>query len=328
MPEISRMAIDPACSHALEASSDLALELCCVAARHGVDTIFSICPPAAVRLNRRNAAALGVGFAQYPKIATIYGRDMWLCAFTGILRVGLCSSFAASFCLASFAWGMVWHFRRVAKPTPPEMALIAATALHLSRTANSGASAGTARAAEHRICAVSGQRVSILVGSRPDARKACGMRAALHFARDRYRRSYRWIRHPFYTAYNLTWIAGFVASGWWPAAVSAIVMAVLYDRSAREEERGFLLGPRRRNTAYTCARPDVIFRQSLLKPNEPHAIDQAFEACIRVQMTEKRISVEPDGERIAVLRGSSSRRTASSGSPAPSQQAASWLGGT
>jgi protein-S-isoprenylcysteine O-methyltransferase Ste14 len=51
---------------------------------------------------------------------------------------------------------------------------------------------------------------------------------------------YRVLRHPFYTAYNLTWLAGFAATGWWPIAITAFVMAVLYERSAREEERGFL----------------------------------------------------------------------------------------
>jgi protein-S-isoprenylcysteine O-methyltransferase Ste14 len=50
---------------------------------------------------------------------------------------------------------------------------------------------------------------------------------------------YRYIRHPFYAAYNLTWLAGFAATGWWPLAVSAAVMAAVYERAAREEERGF-----------------------------------------------------------------------------------------
>ena len=54
---------------------------------------------------------------------------------------------------------------------------------------------------------------------------------------------YRYIRHPFYMSYNLTWIAGFAATGWWPLAISAIVMAALYDRFAREEELGFATNP-------------------------------------------------------------------------------------
>ena len=53
---------------------------------------------------------------------------------------------------------------------------------------------------------------------------------------------YRWIRHPFYASYNLTWMAGFAATGWWPPAIPVIVMAALYERFAREEELGFSTG--------------------------------------------------------------------------------------
>ena len=51
---------------------------------------------------------------------------------------------------------------------------------------------------------------------------------------------YKLIRHPFYTAYMLTWIAGFVATGWWPLALTAIFMASLYRRAACQEERCFM----------------------------------------------------------------------------------------
>ena len=54
---------------------------------------------------------------------------------------------------------------------------------------------------------------------------------------------YRWIRHPFYAVYNLTWLAGLVAWGWWPLALSAAVMGYLYERFARDEETGFLKSP-------------------------------------------------------------------------------------
>jgi len=53
---------------------------------------------------------------------------------------------------------------------------------------------------------------------------------------------YRWIRHPFYTSYNLTWMAALAATGWWPLAIPVIVMAALYERFAREEELGFSTG--------------------------------------------------------------------------------------
>lgn len=54
---------------------------------------------------------------------------------------------------------------------------------------------------------------------------------------------FRIVRHPFYASYNLAWIAGFVATLWWPAAVAAFVMAIIYERFARAEERGLLNGP-------------------------------------------------------------------------------------
>jgi protein-S-isoprenylcysteine O-methyltransferase Ste14 len=54
---------------------------------------------------------------------------------------------------------------------------------------------------------------------------------------------YRYIRHPFYAAYNLTWAAGFAATGWWPLAATAVVMGAVYERFARGEERAFLNGP-------------------------------------------------------------------------------------
>lgn len=51
---------------------------------------------------------------------------------------------------------------------------------------------------------------------------------------------YRYIRHPFYTAYLLTWIAGFVATGWLPLALTVLFMATVYRLAALEEERCFL----------------------------------------------------------------------------------------
>ncbi|MEZ5353888.1 MAG: hypothetical protein R2762_14720 [Bryobacteraceae bacterium] len=54
---------------------------------------------------------------------------------------------------------------------------------------------------------------------------------------------YRWIRHPFYTAYMIAWAAGVVASGWWPLAASGVLMSAFYARAAILEERALLAGP-------------------------------------------------------------------------------------
>jgi protein-S-isoprenylcysteine O-methyltransferase Ste14 len=50
---------------------------------------------------------------------------------------------------------------------------------------------------------------------------------------------YRYIRHPFYSAYILTWLAGVIAApGLWVIA-STLVMIVLYARAALLEEQKF-----------------------------------------------------------------------------------------
>jgi hypothetical protein len=84
--EIGRMAVDPACTQGLEVSCGLARELCHVAARLGIDTILSICPDGAVRLNRRNAGNCGVAFRRVVQLPTVFGAPMWLCLFTGIQK--------------------------------------------------------------------------------------------------------------------------------------------------------------------------------------------------------------------------------------------------
>ncbi|MEZ5403876.1 MAG: isoprenylcysteine carboxylmethyltransferase family protein [Bryobacteraceae bacterium] len=48
---------------------------------------------------------------------------------------------------------------------------------------------------------------------------------------------YRYIRHPFYTAYMTAWAAGFAGTGWWPLLVSGLAMSAIYLRAARLEER-------------------------------------------------------------------------------------------
>ncbi|HEY3741234.1 MAG TPA: isoprenylcysteine carboxylmethyltransferase family protein [Bryobacteraceae bacterium] len=54
---------------------------------------------------------------------------------------------------------------------------------------------------------------------------------------------YRWIRHPFYCAYLLTWSAGFVATGRWWLLPSIAVMVAVYLRAARLEEEKFASSP-------------------------------------------------------------------------------------
>lgn len=50
---------------------------------------------------------------------------------------------------------------------------------------------------------------------------------------------YHWVRHPFYCAYLLTWLAGFVATGRWWLLPTIAVMAAVYLEAARREEEKF-----------------------------------------------------------------------------------------
>jgi protein-S-isoprenylcysteine O-methyltransferase Ste14 len=54
---------------------------------------------------------------------------------------------------------------------------------------------------------------------------------------------YRYIRHPFYTAYSLTWFAVVVASAHIAAVGALLVMAAFYFTAAWREERKFLRSP-------------------------------------------------------------------------------------
>jgi protein-S-isoprenylcysteine O-methyltransferase Ste14 len=50
---------------------------------------------------------------------------------------------------------------------------------------------------------------------------------------------YRFVRHPFYAAYTLSWLAGWVASHSWLALGSTIIMVATYIVAASREERKF-----------------------------------------------------------------------------------------
>ena len=145
----------------------------------------------------------------------------------------------AAFCFASFVWGMVRHFRRLGSPSPAmRLMALAGTAFAVLQL--------TALARQPYRFAVS---AFVLYGASATlfwwavrvsrgALAACGQ--GVVSAHVVMRGPWRYVRHPFYLSYNLTWFAGFVATAWWPLAISAIAMAALYEHFAREEENGFL----------------------------------------------------------------------------------------
>lgn len=51
---------------------------------------------------------------------------------------------------------------------------------------------------------------------------------------------YRYIRHPFYTSYWLTWIGGTIATANWWLSISAIVLGYVYYKASKEEEQQWL----------------------------------------------------------------------------------------
>ena len=85
--EISRMAAAPECSRGLELSFGLGNALCRLAAHEGLDVVFSMCPELPARVNERNAKRQGVPFFRFAEMMPVCGMRMWLCAFTGLLRV-------------------------------------------------------------------------------------------------------------------------------------------------------------------------------------------------------------------------------------------------
>jgi protein-S-isoprenylcysteine O-methyltransferase Ste14 len=51
---------------------------------------------------------------------------------------------------------------------------------------------------------------------------------------------YRYVRHPFYLSYSITWLAGALATSWWPAWLTAGLMLCAYFWAAATEERALL----------------------------------------------------------------------------------------
>ncbi len=84
--EISRMAVDPALARGFEGSAGVGDLLCGAAARRGLDVVFSICPEKPARINAMNARRRGVPFQRYGELETVFGVEMWLCAFFGLGR--------------------------------------------------------------------------------------------------------------------------------------------------------------------------------------------------------------------------------------------------
>lgn len=145
-------------------------------------------------------------------------------------------------CLCSFAWAMQCHFVRAGRFTPG-----------MTITALAGLVSSAVQIVGLVLHADGFPGVSLALYALSAAlfwsaiRATAGAGLAACFQGQTPRRivrsgPYRWIRHPFYTSYSLTWLAGFAATLWWPAAVALGGMIALYVRAARGEELDWLGG--------------------------------------------------------------------------------------
>jgi protein-S-isoprenylcysteine O-methyltransferase Ste14 len=149
-------------------------------------------------------------------------------------------------CLFSFAWGMKRFFVQPAGPTPG-MRITAACGTAVA-ILHSGALLWPANVTVDR-----GRRASIIYLAALClfwwAVKASRRRPlSAIFSPDQPAHlttsgPYRFVRHPFYCAYLLTWLAGVVATASLPVAASFVAMLALYVHAARLEERKFLSSP-------------------------------------------------------------------------------------
>ncbi len=153
-------------------------------------------------------------------------------------------------CFGSFAWGMIMHFTVKEVPTAG-MKLVAALGagnVALQFTGLRFHLNGCVRIAAVIYLLAAALFWSAVRVSRAKL-AACGQGATSTVVLRN--GPYRYIRHPFYTSYNLAWIAGFVAADWWPLLLASITMGTLYEHFARLEERDFAAGPLGREyTAY------------------------------------------------------------------------------
>jgi protein-S-isoprenylcysteine O-methyltransferase Ste14 len=147
------------------------------------------------------------------------------------------------YCL--YAWGSLRHFRRSDQVRPGLGALSFVSAIafaaQLAGIWPTHRLWGGAGAAIPVYAAALGLWVWAVATTR-------GAELALAFSRDApiglvNRGPYRYLRHPFYAAYTLYWLAGCLATlAWWVAVPSAAAIG-LYVMAAQSEERKFAASP-------------------------------------------------------------------------------------
>lgn len=144
-------------------------------------------------------------------------------------------------CLASFAWGMECFFVRPEGMTRG-MRLIGVLgavfgSVHvLTLLSMPSRPAQRAAASAMYLCALGLYWWAISVNRRRPLSAAFSSDAPVGLVQ---RGPYRFVRHPFYCSYLLTWTAGAAATGTWWLMLTVVVMLAIYIYAARLEERKF-----------------------------------------------------------------------------------------
>lgn len=145
-------------------------------------------------------------------------------------------------CLASFFWGMVKFFRRPAG-VPRGAKLISACgscfgAIHFYYVLSASAllSQSALCAACLYICSIAIFWWTVFSNVERPLSAAFSPDIPSHLVQDG---PYRFVRHPFYACYLLTWAAGAIATGRVSLMFTFLAMLVIYFCAARMEERKF-----------------------------------------------------------------------------------------
>ena len=169
-------------------------------------------------------------------------------------------------CLASFFWGMVKFFRRpVGIPLGAKVIsgcgfCFGAMHLYFILSAPALLCQAALFAACLYVCSIGVFWWTVLTNLERPLSAVFSPDLPAHLAQDG---PYRFIRHPFYACYLLTWVAGVVATGRISLLLTFLVMLVLYAHAARMEERKFEQSPLATSYRQYRARTGMFFPNPL-----------------------------------------------------------------
>jgi protein-S-isoprenylcysteine O-methyltransferase Ste14 len=169
-------------------------------------------------------------------------------------------------CLSSFCWGMIRFFRRPVG-VPRGAKLISACglcfgAMHVYCILSAPALwfQGALCAASLYICSIAIFWWTVFANLERPLSAAFSPDIPSHLMQDG---PYRFVRHPFYACYLLTWAAGALATGQILLLFTFLAMLAIYARAARMEERKFEQSPLATSYRVYRARTGMFFPNPL-----------------------------------------------------------------